>query len=52
MAEGRCRLVAVDGVRMPGDGTVRAALEERLRAYEAAAYETWCLLKAADVAGE
>ena len=51
MADGRCRLVVPDGVRMPGDGTVRQMLEERLRVYEAAAYETRRFLQVADEAG-
>ena len=49
--DGCCRLVAVNGVRMPGDGTVRAMLEERLAAYAAAASDTRRMLEIADRAG-
>jgi hypothetical protein len=51
MPDGGCRLVAVDGVRMPGDGTVRGMLEARLAAYAAAASDTRRLLEIADRAG-
>lgn len=51
MADGSCRTVVLDGVLMPGDGTVRGMLEERLRAYAAAAYETRRFMRAAEETG-
>lgn len=49
--EGRTRIVILDAVSMPGDGTVRDMLLQRLQAYSAAAYDLGRFIRAADAAG-
>lgn len=51
LSDSRCRVVVLDGVAMPGDGTIREMLEERQRAYAAAMSDTRRFLKAAEEAG-